>query len=90
MTADEHAHRLAELGWIMREALEQARFTIRNERTYKRVCHQRVAADVPAGLQADPRMRVADREDGLGIGLVELGRRDRVPMLFLTVLGRLD
>ena len=51
---------------------------------------QRIAADIPARLEAEAGMRAADRRDGIDIIRVELRRGDQLPMLDLAPLGALD
>ncbi|MNE96967.1 hypothetical protein D3C80_1952500 [compost metagenome] len=55
-----------------------------------RLQDQRIAADIPPRLQAEPCMRLADGRDRIHVLRVELGRSDQLPMPCLPRLGALD
>jgi hypothetical protein len=48
---------------------------------------QRIAADVPARLETDSGMRLADGHDAIDVGFVEISAGEIRPVIFLALLG---
>ncbi len=72
---------------VIFRAPQQARPMVRHQRADKALRHQRIGADVPARLEPEARMHLADRLYGLNIGLAIFGRADDRPVLLLPALG---